>query len=120
MLNTNEQKRIFRHDRIKKKVRGTTQKPRLCIHRSLNNLQAQIIDDTNGKVLFGKSTLAKDVRGKIKSGGNIVAAEILGAALAQEATKKGIKQVSFDRGGYIYHGRIKAFADAARKHGLEF
>ncbi len=120
MLNIKEQKRIFRHTRIRKGVAGTALRPRLCVHRSLNNLQAQIIDDNAGKVIVGKSTLAKDVRAKIKSGGNTNAASVLGEVFATEALKKGIKQVSFDRGGYLYHGRVKAFAEAARKSGLEF
>src|ERR1044071_1835311 len=109
MLNIKENKRIFRHQRIRKSVTGTTERPRLCLHRSLNNLQAQIIDDAAGKIIIGKSTLAKDVRAKAKQGGNISAASILGEALAAEALKKGIKKVAFDRGGYLYHGRIKAF-----------
>ena len=120
MLNVKEQQRIYRHERIRKDLSGTTQRPRLCLHRSLNNLQAQIVDDSSGKVLIGKSTLAKDVKSKAKSGGNIGAASILGEALAAEAIKKGIKKVAFDRGGYLDHGRIKAFAEAARKAGLEF
>ncbi len=120
MLNVKEQKRIYRHQRIRNRMAGTTQRPRLCLHRSLKNLQAQIIDDASGKILLGKSTLAKDVRGKIKSGGNVNAAAALGQAVAAEAVQKGIKQVCFDRGGYLYHGRIKAFAEAARKGGLEF
>ena len=120
MLNIKEHKRISRHQRIRKGVAGTTQRPRLCLHRSLNNLQAQIVDDGAGKILIGKSTLAKDVKAKIKTGGNIKAASILGEVLAAEAIKKGIKQVAFDRVGYLYHGRIKAFAEAARKGGLEF
>ena len=120
MLNIKEQQRIFRHQRIREGLSGTGQRPRLCLHRSLNNLQAQIVDDSVGKVLVGKSTLAKDVKSKAKTGGNISAASVLGEALAQEAIKKGIKKVAFDRGGYLYHGRIKAFAEAARKAGLEF
>ncbi|MDE2027505.1 MAG: 50S ribosomal protein L18 [Candidatus Omnitrophica bacterium] len=120
MQNIKEQKRVFRHQRIRKGMTGTTDRPRLCLHRSLNNLQAQIIDDSAGKVLLGKSTLAKDVKSKSKTGGNVSAATILGEAVAQEAIKKGIKKVAFDRGGYLYHGRIKAFAEAARKAGLEF
>ena len=120
MLSIKEQSRIFRHERIRKTMVGTPSRPRLCIHKSLNNIQAHIIDDTSGKVIFGKSTLAKDVKSKIKTGGNNAAAEILGQAFAVEAVKKGIKQVCFDRGGYSYHGRIKAFAEAARKAGLEF
>ena len=120
MLNVKEQQRIYRHERIRRDLSGTAERPRLCLHRSLNNLQAQIVDDTAGKVLVGKSTLAKEIKSKAKSGGNISAASVLGAALAAEAIKKGIKQVAFDRGGYLYHGRIKAFAEAARKAGLEF
>lgn len=120
MSNIKEVKRQFRHSRIRKSLTGTTERPRLCLSRSLNNLQAQIVDDTTGKVILGKSTLAKDVKSKIKTGGNQKAAEILGETFAAEAVKKGIKKVAFDRGGYLYHGRIKAFAEAARKAGLEF
>lgn len=120
MLSVKENKRIYRHERIRKSVTGTTERPRLCLHRSINNLQAQIVDDVSGKIIIGKSTLAKDVRSKIKTGGNVSAAGVLGEALAQEAKKKGITKVCFDRGGYLYHGRIKAFAEAARKAGLEF
>jgi large subunit ribosomal protein L18 len=120
MLNAKEQQRIYRHKRIRNGLNGTPARPRLCLHRSLNNLQAQIVDDLAGKVLLGKSTLAKDVKGKIKTGGNINAASILGEALAVEALKKGITKVAFDRGGYLYHGRVKAFAEAARRAGLEF
>ena len=120
MLSVKEQKRVYRHQRIRKSVVGSTERPRLCLHRSLNHLQAQIIDDTSGKVILGKSTSAKELCGKTKSGGNISAASILGEALAAVAKKKGITKVCFDRGGYLYHGRVKAFAEAARKAGLEF
>jgi large subunit ribosomal protein L18 len=120
MLNIKEQQRLHRHQRIRDVLSGTAERPRLCLHRSLNNLQAQIVDDAAGKVLVGKSTLAKDVKAKVKSGGNVSAAAILGEVLAAEAVKKGIKKVAFDRGGYLYHGRVKAFAEAARKGGLEF
>ena len=121
MTNTREIKRSYRHGRIRKKMAGTVERPRLCLHRSLKNLSACIIDDTVGKVLLGKTTLAKDIREKTKNiGGNIKAAGILGEALAKDAVAKGIRKVAFDRGGYMYHGRIKAFADAARKAGLEF
>ena len=99
---------------------GTPERPRLCFHRSLKNVSVSIIDDTSGKVLMGMSTLAKDLRTKLKSGGNIKAAEVLGEAFGKEAIAKGYRKVSFDRGGYMYHGRVKAFADAARKAGLEF
>jgi large subunit ribosomal protein L18 len=120
MLNIKEQQRTFRHQRIREGLSGTAGRPRLCLHRSLNNLQAQIIDDSVGKVLMGKSTLAKDVKSKLKTGGNVGAASILGEIVAAEAIKKGIKKVAFDRGGYLYHGRVKAFAEAARRAGLEF
>ena len=120
MLEIREQKRIYRHSRIRKTLLGTTQKPRLCVHRSLKNMHAQLIDDVTKKVLFGISTLDKGLRSKIKSGGNINAASVLGEALAQKAVAQGIKKVSFDRGGYLYHGRVKAFADGARKGVLEF
>ncbi len=120
MLNIKEQQRIYRHQRIRKNMAGDSLRPRLCVHKSLNNFQAQIIDDACGKILLGKSTLAKDVRSKIKSGGNVSAAEVLGTAFAVQAIKQGITKVCFDRGGYLYHGRIKAFAEAARKAGLEF
>jgi len=120
MISVKEHKRVSRHERIRKGVVGSSERPRLCLHRSLKNLQAQIIDDSSGKIILGKSTLAKDVRSKLKSGGNVNAATVLGAAVAAEAVKKGITKVSFDRGGYLYHGRIKAFAEAARKAGLEF
>lgn len=115
-----EKKRAARHERIRRNIAGTAEKPRLCVHRSLNNLQAQIVDDISGKIVLGISTLNKDLRGKLKSGGNVEAAVLLGKALAQAAKKKGIQKVCFDRGGYLYHGRVKAFADAAREGGLEF
>src|ERR1043165_9206301 len=115
MLNIKEQQRLYRHERIRKSMAGDSSRPRLCVHKSLNNFQAQIIDDSSGKILLGKSTLAKDIRSKVKSGGNVNAAGILGEALAAQAVKQGIKKVCFDRGGYLYHGRIKAFAEAARK-----
>ena len=120
MVNIKEIKRSYRHQRLRKILKGTTEQPRLCVHRSLKNMQAQIIDDTQKKILFGISTLDKDLRSKIKSGGNVDAATILGEVLAMKAQEKGIKKVCFDRGGYLYHGRIKAFAEAARKGGLEF
>ena len=115
-----EIKRVGRHKRIRKKVAGTSDQPRLCIHRSLTNFYAQIVDDNAGKVLVGMSTRNKSILSKIKSGGNIAAASVLGEAIAAEAQKKGVKKVCFDRGGYLYHGRVKAFAEGARKGGMEF
>jgi len=117
---TKEEKRVFRHRRIRKKVFGTKERPRMCVHRSLKNFHVQIIDDVEGKVLLGMSTLAKDLRDSVKNGGNVEAATSLGGAFAAEAQKKGIKIVCFDRGGYLFHGRVKAFAEAARKGGMEF
>ena len=120
MLNRKEQKRIYRHQRIRKQIAGTADRLRLCVHRSLNNMHAQIIDDVQGKVLMGLSTSDKKLRSQIKSGGNIAAATILGESFAVKAKEKKIQKVCFDRGGYLYHGRVKAFAEAARKGGLEF
>ena len=120
MSNIKEQKRIYRHKRVRKTVRGTPKQPRLCVHRSLKNMQAHVVDDIAGKVLFGVSTLDKNIRTKTPNGGNIVAAAVLGEALAAKAKEKSVLKVSFDRGGYLYHGRVKAFAEAARKGGLEF
>ncbi len=118
--NEREIKRLNRHRRIRKKIVGTPARPRLCIHRSLKNFSAQVVDDTTGKVLLGMTTLAKDVKGKVKNGGNVQAASALGEAFAKKSIDQGIKQVSFDRGGYLYHGRVKAFAEAARNSGMEF
>jgi len=115
-----EVRRRSRHERIRKHMAGNPDRLRLCLHRSLNNLNAQIIDDTTGKVLLGISTIGKKARDKIKSGGNIEGAAQLGEIVAQAAKAKGITKVCFDRGGYLYHGRVKAFAEAARKAGLEF
>ena len=115
-----ESKRVYRHARTRKKVIGTTEQPRLCVHRSLKNFFAQVVDDSQSKVLFGMSTLTKEVRTKIKNGGNVEAATALGESFAVEAQKKGIKKVCFDRGGYLYHGRVKAFAESVRKGGMEF
>ncbi len=115
-----EVRRKARHERVRKIVNGIPERPRLCVHRSINNLIAQIIDDSSRKILFGISTQNKELRAKLKTGGNVAAAAVLGEFLAQKATKEGITKVSFDRGGYLYHGRVKAFAEAARKGGLEF
>ena len=120
MLDIKENKRIYRHRRIRQRVIGTPERLRLCVHRSHKNLQAHLVDDTSGKVLLGVSTLKKDFRQKIKQGGGVKAATLLGEILAAKAMEKGIKKVCFDRGGYLFHGSIKAFADAARKGGLEF
>ena len=104
------------HSRIRKKVRGTSDKPRLAIFRSVNHIYAQVIDDDNGKTIAAASTLEKDL--KDKTGGNVAAAERVGRAIAERTIAAGVEQVVFDRGGFIYHGRIKALTDAARAAGL--
>lgn len=104
------------HSRIRKKVRGTSDKPRLAIFRSVNHIYAQVIDDDNGKTIAAASTLEKDL--KEKTGGNVSAAERVGRAIAQRTIAAGVNEVVFDRGGFIYHGRIKALTDAARAAGL--
>lgn len=104
------------HSRIRKKVRGTTARPRLAIFRSVNHIYAQVIDDDNGKTIASASTLEKDL--KEKTGGNVDAAKRVGAAIAERTLATGINEVVFDRGGFLYHGRVKALTDAARAAGL--
>ena len=104
------------HFRIRQKLSGTEARPRLNVYRSLNHIYAQIIDDAKGATIASASTLAH----KINAGGNIAAAKEIGKRVAELAIEKGVKKVVFDRGGYLYHGRIKALADAAREAGLEF
>ena len=102
------------HNRIRAKLSGTEARPRLNVYRSLNNIYAQLIDDEKGVTLVSASTI------KLKTGGNVAAAREIGKTVAELAVEKGIKRVVFDRGGFLYHGRIKALADAAREAGLEF
>jgi large subunit ribosomal protein L18 len=117
MANTNRAAiRAAIHQRIRRKVRGSTDRPRLAIYRSLNHIYAQVIDDRNSQTLVSASTTEKDLRGN--TGGNVDAARRIGAAIAERALSKGIEQVVFDRGGYLYHGRVKALTDAARAAGL--
>lgn len=104
------------HSRIRKKVRGTSDRPRLTIFRSVNHIYAQLVDDVNGVTIASASTTEKDLRGE--TGGNIEAARRVGRAIAERAQAKGVEQVVFDRGGFRYHGRVKALADAAREAGL--
>ena len=110
--------RQARHARIRKKVSGTNEIPRLNVFRSAKHISVQIIDDEKGVTLVAASSMDKDL--KITNGGNIEAAKKVGEAIAKKATKAGIKQVVFDRGGYQYHGRVEALATAARENGLEF
>ncbi len=112
--------RLRKHDRVRKKISGTPERPRLNVFRSLKNIYAQIIDDTTGTTLVSASTIDEAVKGKIAYGGNKEAAKEVGKLVAQKAIEKGIKQVVFDRGGYLYHGRIAELAEGAREGGLEF
>lgn len=104
------------HTRVRRKVQGNAERPRLAIYRSLNHIYAQVIDDREGRTLASASTTEKDLRGT--SGGNVEAAKRVGQAVAQRALEQGIQSVVFDRGGYRYHGRVRALADAAREAGL--
>ena len=112
------EKRQKRHFRSRKNIFGTAEKPRLNVYRSLSNIYAQIINDVTGETLVSASTVEKDI--KENYGGNLEAAKAVGAAIAKKALEKGIKVVVFDRGGYLYHGRVAALATAAREAGLEF
>jgi len=104
------------HRRIRRKVKGNSERPRLAVYRSLNHIYAQVVDDLNGQTIVSASTTEKDLRGT--TGGNVEAAQRIGKAIAERALEKGISSVVFDRGGYLYHGRIKALTDAARAAGL--
>ena len=112
------QARVARHDRVRSKVVGTSVEPRLNVFRSNGNIFAQIIDDSCGKTLVSASSIDKDL--KLENGGNVEAAQKVGELLAKRAKKAKITKVTFDRGGYLYHGRVKALAEAARENGLEF
>lgn len=111
-------KRLQRHKRVRRKVFGTPQRPRLCVFRSSNNIYAQIIDDTNRVTLVAASSLDEAVKGAVNHTGNKEAAKMVGEMVAKKAVEKGITEVVFDRGGYIYHGRIKELAEGAREAGL--
>jgi len=110
----------IRHRRVRQKVTGTISRPRLCVFRSLNHIHAQLVDDSKGQTLVSMSTLDSQVRSKTDGMGKSKKAELVGTLLAEKALNEGIKQAVFDRGGYKYHGRVKALAEAARKAGLEF
>lgn len=114
------QARKVRHYRMRKNLVGTSERPRLNVFRSLQHMYAQIIDDSNGTTVVSASTLDEALKGKFSNGGNVEAAKAVGKLVAERALEKGIKAVVFDRGGYLYHGRIKVLADAAREAGLEF
>ena len=109
-----------RHKRIRKNISGTPEKPRLCVYRSLNHMYAQLIDDIKGSTILTVSSNTADFKEKMKAAGNVKAAALVGDLVAERARAKGITKVVFDRGGYKYHGRVKALAEAARKKGLVF
>lgn len=115
--------RLSRHRRIRRVIHGTTERPRLCLFRSLKHLEAQLVDDLKNRTVLSSSTrdvdFRKDHKG-VTTGGNVAAAKALGAYLAAKAKTSGISKVVFDRAGYLYHGRVRAFAEAARGEGLEF
>jgi large subunit ribosomal protein L18 len=117
MADTRREIRSRIHKRIRGRMAGTQERPRLAVFRSLNHIYAQVIDDQQGHTLVAAASTEKDLKGK---GGNVEGAKAIGKAVAERAKEKGIKRVVFDRGGYQYHGRVKALADAAREAGLEF
>ncbi len=108
------------HHRVRETVRGTAERPRLNVYRSLKHIYAQVIDDVAGRTLAAASTADEQVRAQVSYGGNIAAAKVVGKAIAERARKAGVDKVVFDRGGYQYHGRVKALAEAAREAGLKF
>lgn len=112
------ERRVRIHRRIRRKVTGTSERPRLAVYRSTKNLYVQVIDDSNGHTLAAASSVEKG--STVSNGGNVAGAKDLGKIIAERAKEKGITKVVFDRGGYIYHGRVKALAEAAREAGLEF
>lgn len=115
-----DKKRLRRRQHVRNKLRGSSDHPRMCVARTLNHFGCQLIDDLSGKTLVSASTKDKDQRDSVKKGGNCTAAAAIGKAVAEKAAAAGIKRVKLDRGHAKYHGRVKAFADAAREAGLEF
>lgn len=120
MKKTSQEKRAIRHKRIRKTLSGTQERPRLCVFRSLKHIYVQIVDDVNGKTLVAASTREKALRDRLQGTGNKQAAVEVGKLVAERALKNEITQVVFDRGGFLYHGRVAALADAAREAGLKF
>jgi len=112
--------RLRKHVRVRKKITGTPARPRLCVFRSNSNVYAQIIDDSTGSTLVSATTLEKDIKTDLPFGGNVSGAAAVGKLIAKRAVDKGITEVVFDRGGYIFHGRVAALAEAAREAGLTF
>jgi large subunit ribosomal protein L18 len=108
------------HERVRTRVEGTSDRPRLCVYRSLGHIYAQVIEDRTGRTLVSASSIDKEMKKQMKGGGNVAAAKVIGKAVAERAKAAGIEKVVFDRGGYKYHGRIRALAEAAREAGLKF
>jgi large subunit ribosomal protein L18 len=108
------------HRRVRTRVEGTEERPRLCVYRSLGHIYAQVIEDRTGRTLVSASSIDKEMKKQMKGGGNVAAAKVIGKAVAERAKAAGIEKVVFDRGGYKYHGRIRALAEAAREAGLKF
>ncbi len=119
-MSLKEQARDRRHNRARKKVYGTPERPRLCIYKSLNNIYAQLIDDTKGHTIVSASTLDKEFKEVSTNKGNVKMAKAVGQLIASQAINKGIKKIVFDRSGYKFHGSLRALADSAREGGLEF
>ncbi|NLL70025.1 MAG: 50S ribosomal protein L18 [Epulopiscium sp.] len=112
--------RVKKHQRMRHYITGTSEKPRLCVFKSGKHIYAQVIDDTKGHTLVAASTVEADIKSRVSNTSNVEAATVVGEVIGQRAKEKGIEQVIFDRGGFIYHGKIKALADAAREAGLDF
>jgi large subunit ribosomal protein L18 len=119
-VKTREQRRERRHRRVRAKVHGTAERPRLVVHRSINHVEGQVVDDVSGRTLVGLSTLDAALRDKRGEMNKTEASHAAGKALAEKAREMGVTKVVFDRGGYVYHGRVKAFAEGAREGGLDF
>lgn len=114
------EKRKIRQKRVRSRIKGNSERPRLCIYRSLKHLYAQVIDDSQGKTLVAASTLSPELKGKLKSSKDKEAAKAVGELVAQKSQQAGVKLVVFDRNGFLFHGRVKLLADSAREAGLEF
>ena len=117
---TKKEKRLARHARVRKHISGTPERPRLCVFKSAKNIYAQVIDDTTGNTLVSASTLDKDIKAEAAYGGNKAAAKLVGESVGRKALEKGIETVAFDRGGFLYHGRVAELAAGAREAGLKF
>jgi len=119
-MRTRKEGRLRRHGRLRNRVVGTAARPRLCVFRSLKHIYAQVVDDTSGQTVAAASTVESSLRASLKSTGNVEAARAVGKLIASRTREKGVEQVVFDRGGFLYHGRVKGLAEAAREGGLDF